>query len=117
MPITRVFVMGLTSMLSDVVQAVVSNHPDLTLVGESPVVDFRSAGASRPDIVVAAHADVSDADLTTFLFEHCRTGVLTLTVDSGRATLYEMRPHRTPLGELGTDELAGALLRPRGESR
>jgi hypothetical protein len=112
---TRVFVMGLTSMLSDVVQAVVSNHPGLTLAGESPVVDFRLAAASTADVVVAAQDGVSDADLTTFLFEHCRTGVLALTVESGRATLYELRPHRTPLGELGTDELAGALLRPRGE--
>jgi hypothetical protein len=115
MPITRVFVMGLTSMLSDVVQAVVSIHPGLTLVGESPVIDFWLAAASMPDVVVAAQDDVSDADLAAFLGEHCRAWVLALAVDSGRATLYEMRPCRMPLGDVGTDELAGALLRRWGE--
>ena len=113
MPITRVFVMGLTSMLSDVVQAVVSNHPSLELVGESPVTDFGVAAASRPDIVVAPQDELTHDQVNAFLAGHCRVGVLALTVDSGKATLYEMRPHRTALGTVGTEDLASALDRFR----
>ena len=116
MPITRVFVMGLTSMLSDVVQAVVSDHPALELAGESRVVDFALAAASRPDIVVTAQDELAEAEVTAFLTEHCRVGVLGLTTDSGTATLYEMRPHRRPLGALGVEDLAAALDRFRSGS-
>jgi len=113
MPITRVFVMGMTSMLNDVVQAVVSSHPALVIVGESPVTDFHMAAASRPDIVVAPQDELSDTELYAFLSAHCRAGVLGLAIDSGTATLYEMRPHRTSLGELGTEDLAAVLDRAR----
>jgi hypothetical protein len=116
MPVTRVFVMGLTAMLSEVVRTVVANHSTLLLVGESPVTDFDRAAASRPDIVVAPLDLLSDGDLTTFLQQHCRAGVLALARDASTAALYEMRPHRTPLGELGTEALATALDRSRGES-
>lgn len=117
MPITRVFVMGLTSMLSDVVQAVVSDHPSLELVGESPVTDFGVAAASRPDIVVAPQDELTNDDVYAFLTEHCRVGVLGLTTDSGKATLYEMRPHRTALGAIGTEDLGAALDRFRSGPR
>ena len=115
MPITRVFVMGLTSMLSDVVQAVVSDHPSLQLAGESPVTDFGRAAASRADVVVAPQHELTEAEVTTFLTEHCRVGVLGLTTE-GTATLYEMRPQRRSLGALGTEGLADALDRFRSGS-
>ena len=114
MPVTRVFVMGLTAMLSDVVRAVVSSRPTLLLVGESPVTDFQRAAASRPDVVVASLDQLTDAELTRFLTAHCHARVLGLAGDARAAALYEMRPHRTPLGELGTEALASALDRSRG---
>jgi hypothetical protein len=98
--------MGLTSMLSDVVQAVVSNDPSLELAGANPVTDFGVAAASRPDIIVAPPDGFTNDEVNAFLSEHCRVGVLGLTTDSGRATLYEMRPYRTALGAVGTKDLA-----------
>lgn len=117
MPITRVFVMGLTAMLDEVVRAVVADHPPLLLVGDSPVADFDRAARSAPDIVVAPLETLTDAALTGFLSAHCRTGVLGLAADAGAAALYEMRLHRTPLGELGTAALAAVLDRPSGGRR
>lgn len=116
MPVTRVFVMGLTGMLSEVVQAVVSSHPTLLLVGDSPVMDFDQAAASRPDIVVAPLDRLTDGELTAFLSARRRTGVLGLAGDARTADLYEMRPHRTRLGELGTEALAIVLDRSRDGS-
>lgn len=114
MPMTRVFITGLKPMLSDVVRAVVANDPALSLVGECAAVDLDRAAPAEPDLVVLPLDQATDADLYAFLATHCRTGVLGLAADGRTAAVYEMRPHRTSLGDLGIDGLAAALHRTRG---
>ena len=114
MPVTRLFSMGLQKMLSDVVRAVVASDPTLVLVGESTTVDFGLAARSEADLVVVPLDRFTDAELDRFLRTHCGTGLLGLAGDAMSATLYEMRPHRTALGELGVEALAAALTRTPG---
>ncbi|NMO55172.1 hypothetical protein HH310_28805 [Actinoplanes sp. TBRC 11911] len=109
MPV-RVFVMGLTQMLSEVVRAVVASRSTLVLVGESPVTDFERAAASRADVVVAPLHRFTDGDLSAFQSTHCRVRVVRLADDARNAVLHEMRPHQTPLSDLGTETLAAVLV-------
>jgi hypothetical protein len=109
MPVIRVFVMGLTSMLNDIVQTVVADRPDLTLAGASDDADFTRAAAADPDVVVAPLDRLTPAVIGTFLSARCQARVLGIAADARTAAVYELRPHRTALGELGTDLLADVL--------
>ena len=109
MPVIRVFVMGLTSMLNDIVQTVVADRPDLTLAGAIADADFARAAAAEPDVVVAPLDRLTPAAIGAFLSARCRARVLGIAADGRTAAIYEMRPHRTALGELGTGTLADAL--------
>jgi hypothetical protein len=109
MPVIRVFVMGLTSMLNDIVQTVVVDRPDLTLAGTSDHADFAAAAAAHPDVVVAPLDRLSPEAIGPFLSTHCRVRLLGIATDARVAAVYEMRPHRTALTDLGTDMLADVL--------
>ena len=109
MPVTRVFVMGLTSMLNDVVRVVVDGRPDLALAGTSADADFARAAAVHPDVVVAPLDRLTLGAVGTFLSAHCRARVLGIAADARTAAVYEMRPYRTAVGELGTDGLGDLL--------
>ena len=106
--------MGLRPMLSDVVRAVVANDPALSLIGESADVDLSRAVPAEPDLVVVPLDATVDADVHAFLSRHCGTALLGMAGDGRTSVLYEMRPHRTPLGDLGIEGLAAALHRTAG---
>jgi len=109
MPVKRVFVMGMTSMLNDIVRTVVAGRPDLTLAGTSDDADFARAAAADPDVVVAPLDRLTPDAVDDFLSSRCRARVLGIAADARTAAVYELRPHRTALGELGTDMLADVL--------
>lgn len=102
-------------MLRDVVRAVVESDPLLELAGESDTTDPRDAMSFRPDVLVTPTEDVSEAELVEFMVTTGTVRILGITAASGKATLFEMCPHRVPLGELGVQSLAAALAnRPDG---
>ena len=115
MPVTRVFVMGLTTMLSEVVRAVIASRPTLALVGESPTADFVRAAGATPHVVVAGRDGLAEADVVTFLRAYGPVEVVTLGADGRTATCWELRPHRTDVAEVGVETLAGLLDRATGD--
>lgn len=78
------------------------------------VLDGTAADESAPaDVVVVSPPDPEhDTETVSLLYRFPRTRVLALDAGGRRAFLYELRPHRTSLGELSRESLLAAL---RGE--
>ena len=113
---TRVFLMGLRPMLGELIRTVVQAEPELTLVGWTAATDLRAAERARADVVVLSLARTSDADVVAQLAGAPGLRIVGIVPGSGMATLYEMRPHRQFLGELGLARLTAALLGVDGRS-
>jgi hypothetical protein len=109
MPRTRVFMMGMSPMLRDLVRALIAREPTLELVGESRISDLQGAMETNPDVVVTCGEDVTEAEVVGLLRAACRIRVIGVSADGGSGSLYEMRPRRKPLGELGVRSLAALL--------
>ena len=63
-----------------------------------------------PDVVVVSQPDSDDeASPVSMLLRSPRSRVLALAADARTAVLYELRPHRTPLGELSRESLLKAV--------
>jgi chemotaxis response regulator CheB len=107
----RVVLVELTGLTRDVVKGILGEAPDIELVGEVSMRDF-----SRPD--AAAHADVAilagDGGVLRrraheLLKARPRLRVLAVAQGGREGSLYELRPHRTPLGELSSRVLLNAV--------
>lgn len=108
-PPIRVLVMGLPPMLGDVVRTVVARDPALLLVGDRCEPDRDSVARCRPDVVVTSVGEGEESEVIDMLASTPKLRVLGVVTGTGQAALYEMRPHRMPLGELGLDSLAAVL--------
>jgi hypothetical protein len=111
MPPIRVVLVGMSTMLREVVQALVQSDPLLELAGECDSTDLQDAMSFRPDVLVISTEEVSETELIEFLTANGTARILGISATSGKAALYEMCPHRVPLGELGVQSLATALVR------
>jgi hypothetical protein len=98
-------------MLRDMVRALVQSDSLLELSGESETTDLLDALPFRPDVLVTSTEDVSEPEVVEFLAAHGTVRILGISATSGKATLYAMCPHQVPLGELGVQSLAAALVR------
>ncbi len=102
---TRIVLVAMPQMLRDIVAGVLADEPDMEIVGEATGVN------GLPDAVLEPGADVvvmgrDDPSLATSLLEQ-QPGMRVLAVAaSGRESwLYELRPHRVPLGEISPKRL------------
>jgi hypothetical protein len=106
---TRVLLMGMPTMLRQVVREVVARVPEFVVVGEFPTADLDEARGAGASVAIVGAADVSERWVRQLLRGSCRLRVLSISVDGSQTTLYEMRPHRVPLGELGPEALVAAI--------
>lgn len=65
-------------------------------------------------ILIGQTAKESPEQYDELLLSHPRLKVLTIAEDGKTGALYELRPHRVPLGEMSADVLCAAI---RGRSR
>jgi hypothetical protein len=92
-------------VLHSLVASLLSTDPGVLLVD----------GAEGPDVVVVSQADPENQDVSVdMLVRSPRSRVLALASDARNAVLYELRPHRTPLGELSRESLLAAVHAPAG---
>lgn len=81
------------------------------LAADDEVQVLADTGDDAPaDVVVLSQPDPdNDTAPLSMLYRSPRTRVLALGTDARRSVLYELRPHRTALGELSRESLLGAL--------
>lgn len=113
---TRVFLMGMPTMLRDVIRTLVAGDPALELAGESATADDEAFRAARSHVLVVGCDVLTEVAVEEMLRRDCRLRVVGVSTNGTSASLFEMRPHREPLRELGRDSLRSVLL-DRGPGR
>lgn len=108
----RIILAEMPAMLRDIITEIVASEPDLTIVDMLPdQADLEAAvRRTQADIVVLQQASGAEEDGRTArrLTEH-RFKVLAISDDGRRGLLYELRPHRTSLGELSATDLVTSI--------
>jgi hypothetical protein len=94
----------LTHALARDANAEIINEPLLPRAAPSPL--------NAPDLVIGATADSAQPGAAPDLLERWpRSQVLMIATDGHHATLYELQPRRTRLGEMSIEQLLGVVAR------
>ena len=108
----RVVLVELTGMTGEMVKGILAGAPDIELIGDVSMTDFGDPDAPAAGVDVAILAGDGGA-LTRRAHELLRVRPLLRILAVGRGgregSLYELRPHRTPLGELSSQVLLEAV--------
>jgi DNA-binding NarL/FixJ family response regulator len=113
---TRILLVALPPMLSDIVADTIGSQTDMEVVGELPTAAELQAGVSEAvaDIVIIGLDDLDLPSECLGLFDaYPSIRVLGVSIDGRSASLYELRPHRLPLGEVSPDGLVQAIREAR----
>jgi DNA-binding NarL/FixJ family response regulator len=104
--------------MTDILEHVVAKDPALEVVG---MVDDTNLAAqarrARADVIVVAQKLPDERDsLAALLRSRPRMKVLTIVGNGESGALYELRPHRTLIGDITADSLSKAIRDPPGRS-
>jgi DNA-binding NarL/FixJ family response regulator len=108
----RILLADLPQMLRSIIRDIVAGQPDMEVVGElagqvGVPARVEQTGAT---LVILRHTGLDPPDVFCELLA-CRSPTRVLAIaDEGRAgLLYELRPHRIPIGELSATSLVAAI--------
>lgn len=111
----RVLIVDMPRMLHEIVHRSVDECDDMLVVGSLPGSDDGTladcVAETEPEVVVigADHPDVAASRCPRLLADRAMTKLLAVADDGGETFLYELRPTRTPLGELSPTALLAAI--------
>jgi DNA-binding NarL/FixJ family response regulator len=107
---SKIVLVDLPRITREIIEQAVGAEPDMV------IVDGLAGGASLPDAVqrrepdfVISGRDYEFAEVCAILDERPRLRVLAVLEDGREATLYELRPTRTPLGEVSPQTIVEAI--------
>lgn len=108
MPV-RVALLDLPRMLNEIVKEILDQAEDVIVVeaGSEPETDVFIVGTQQDELPPVGLAQLE---------RQPRAKVLTIDRNGQDAHLYELRPHRTALGELSADTLLSAVGAARGRA-
>ena len=118
-PLIRVALVVEPPVLRDVLREILASAPDVELVSPAspaPPAGVAGNGAAEVVILTAPHPE-NELIPALMLFQEPRSRVLALSGDARQAFLYELRPHRTALGELSRERLLEAVRAAAGGER
>lgn len=101
-------------VLHSLLVGLLSTDPEVQVLEDAAAAD----DANTADVVVLSQPDPeNDSAALSMLYRSPRSRVLALGADARRSVLYELRPHRTPLGELSRESLLAAVHGTATEAR
>jgi len=108
----RILLADLPRTVEEIISQSVSTQPDMEVVGtvdpgESVVTAARRTRAQL--VVVGDRDEEAEERLERLVLREPDVRFLALSADARRATVYEVRPHRVPLGELSPGQLPDAV--------
>ena len=109
---TRVFLSAASQILRDMLTDVIETQPDMKIVGNSEQTEDLVGALARtqPDVViVSALRPLGRRSFDELLYAAPRLKVLAIIDNNRRGVLYEMRPHRSPRGEMFPESLLQAI--------
>jgi DNA-binding NarL/FixJ family response regulator len=99
-------------ILRDIVKTIVTDQPDMEIVGELGEDDDLSNAATRTraDFVITSLAGTGLHPSSARLLEaRSRVKVIAIAGDGRQAFIYELQPRKHPVGELSPDVLVGVI--------
>jgi hypothetical protein len=97
-------------LLREIVRAAIVREPDLDLVAEHDEIDMRTVlELDDPDFVIVGEAAAADGAVLSLVGAGRGLRALEVQSDGRESVLYELRPHRIPLGEISTETLVRAI--------
>jgi hypothetical protein len=108
-PGTRVLLMNLRARLRDIIVDALANEPDFSFtVGE--LKSERELEWMSGDVLIVEVADPNDTELPLrLLYEAPEMSVLMISISGETAAMYQLRPHRKPMGNLTAQGLMAAI--------
>jgi DNA-binding NarL/FixJ family response regulator len=109
-------------MVQQMIEQAVGAQPDMHVVAtvNEPSSLVSAARATRPDFVIfGVQADEEDGFPTAcvdLLAAEPRTKALGIAVLASNAYLYELRPERTPIGEVAPEDIVSTIRSSAAES-
>lgn len=110
-PIIRVLLMDMPPLLRQILEHAISQHGDLQLIpeaGDTPGVATHR-GTPPDAVIVCARASRAPHQASALLERWPRAQIVVVTAAGRDAALYELRPHRTELGQLSPAEAVQAI--------
>lgn len=108
----RVLLAGMPPILRDIVRETIARQPDMAVVAELDTDDALGPALAVTDADVVILGSSGSEDSTRplqVLIARPQTCVLMLQTDGRHAALYELRPHRTRLGDVSPQALVDAI--------
>jgi hypothetical protein len=97
-------------MLREIIERAVADEPDMVLVeADAPELPLHEAVESAGADFVIAGSDYDFGEVAQVLDERPRLRVLAVAGDGREAFLYELRPTRTPLGQVSPRTIVDAI--------
>lgn len=113
-PVTniRILLADMPAMLMEIVAEILAAEPDLTVVemlADSP--DLKDAiKRTQAEVVVTQQiSSIHESGNIARLLPDHRLKIIALTDNGRQGVLYELRPHRAPLGDMSADRLVAAI--------
>ena len=109
---TRIVLAGMSSMMLNLVDRIITCHPDLHVAARVPADDELRAAVrrSRADVLVLMHPDGGGLESSVEGMLWCRPSKVLAIADGGRrGVLLRLRPHATVLDDLSADGLVDAI--------
>ena len=106
----QIVLVDLPRMTREIIEQAVGGEPDMVIVDGHADHDSlpNAVAGSEPDFVISGR-DYEFAEVCAVLDERPRLRVLVVVEDGREATLYELRPTRTPLGEVSPRTIVEAI--------
>jgi hypothetical protein len=91
-------------MLRDIVEEAILKQSDMELIADALEL------SSTPDVAVVGTTEPEESsDATTLLAQWPRSRILMIAIGGHDAVMYELRPHKTRLGEMSPARLIDAI--------
>jgi hypothetical protein len=103
----------MSTMFLDIINSIVASQADIDVVrtGRSQAELLDAGGMGDADVVILANDSGADGatKYNDLLYSRGRLKVIEITGDGRHGSLYELRPHRVPLGEMSPFALLDAI--------
>jgi chemotaxis response regulator CheB len=107
----RILLLEMAPMLLDIVANIVADQPDMDIV-PNPVSEtdlLRAAERGNADVIILSRKAPLDGEYDEVLYSRAHLKVIEIEGEGRRGSLYELRPHRVPLGEMSPAGLLDAI--------
>ncbi len=108
---TRIVLIDMSPLLREIVRGVLIGEPDLEVVGEhdAPVDVRETVERDDADFVIVGTDSAAETWMRSLVGPDRGVRALEVRSDGRECVLYELRPHRVPLGEISPATLLSTI--------